>query len=363
MEIVTFGKNDPVPVEFARLPFEVYRDDPYWIPVSPEKALAPFTASSSFHGSGEYLGFLALDKGAPAGRLAAFVNRRLTQEGEPVGTIGLFEVVEDFDTSERLLAAAFEWLRTRGIRRVWGPMNFTIFHGYRFMTQGFERVPFYGEPYNRPTYPEHFRRAGFRSMARWYSWDLTQEQVRRLCDYLHRRVSADELARPEVEILAFDPASFDNEFAQLHRIMTRTFWEHLGYTDISVEEFREVYSELGSILRRDHLVFARTGRGEIIGFCLAYPDVSQHVRKMRDRGERNAGPRPAIGCSRVCLHSFGIVKQERGTGVVHHLLGVVLRKCLEYKGTIAALVRERQRNVFERISPPTREYSLYERIL
>jgi GNAT superfamily N-acetyltransferase len=363
MEIVTFGKNDPVPVEFTSLPLQVYRDDPYWIPASPEKTLAPFTASSAFHGSGEHQGFLALHRGAPVGRLAAFVNPRLTQDGETVGTVGLFEVVEDPDTSERLLAAAFDWLRARGIRRVWGPMNFTIFHGYRFMTRGFERVPFYGEPYNRPSYPGHFQRAGFRPMAKWYSWDLTHDEVRRLCDYLHRRVSTDRPARREVKVRPFDPASFDDEFARLHRIVTRTFREHLGYTQISLEEFREVYRELGSILRRDHLVFARTRGGETIGFCLAYPDVSEHVRRMRDRVERNTGPQPAIGCARVCLHSFGIVKQERGTGVAHRLLGTVLGKCLEYQGTIAALVRERQRNVFERISPPTREYALYERIL
>jgi GNAT superfamily N-acetyltransferase len=363
MEIVTFGNNNPVPVEFARLPLEVYRNDPYWIPVSPEKTLAPFIASSAFHGFGDSRGFLALDQGGPTGRLAAFVNPRLTHDGEPVGTVGLFEVLEDPDTSERLLAAAFDWLRARGIRRVWGPMNFTIFHGYRFMTRGFERVPFYGEPYNRPSYPGHFERAGFRPMATWYSWDLTREQVRRLYDYLHRSVSAHEPARPEVEILPFDPAAFDHEFARLHRIVTRTFWEHLGYTDVSLEEFREVYRELSAILRRDHLVFARAGRGETIGFCLAYPDVSEHVRRMRDRVERSAGPQPAIGCTRVCLHSFGIVKEERGAGIAHHLLGTMVGKCLEYKGTIAALVREHQRNVFERISPPTREYSLYERIL
>ena len=54
MEIVTFGNNDPVPVEFTGLPLQVYRDDPYWIPLSPEKTLAPFTTSSACPRSGNF---------------------------------------------------------------------------------------------------------------------------------------------------------------------------------------------------------------------------------------------------------------------------------------------------------------------
>jgi hypothetical protein len=39
------------------------------------------------------------------------------------------------------LDAARDWLRDQhGLRRIWGPMNFDIWHSYRFMTRGFDQA-------------------------------------------------------------------------------------------------------------------------------------------------------------------------------------------------------------------------------
>jgi hypothetical protein len=363
MEIVSFGINDPVPAEFVALPMLVHGDDPNWIPAPQEKVLAPFAASSAFHAAGEAQGFLALRKGMPAGRVAAFINGRLTVGGEGVGTLGSYEVCEDLEAPENLLGAALEWLRKKGIRRVWGPMNFTIFHGYRFMTRGFEQTPFFGEPYNHPSYPGHFERAEFKPMAKWHSWDFTQEQVQLLRTSLTSDVGPyDAPVHPAVQIVGSDPASFNRAMTGLHRLVTLTFREHLGYTAISLEEFQEVYGELGSILGRNQLVFAKIERVENVGFCLIYPDLAQILQAKQCR-PRNKTQRPSTVINRVCLHSFGVVEEFRRMGILRCLLRMSLGNCLEYAHTIATMVREHQRNVFEKISPPTREYTLYERIL
>jgi hypothetical protein len=53
-----------------------------------------------------------------------------------------------------LLEHAIEWLREKhDLQRIWAPVNFDIWHGYRLMTRGFEEKTFYGEPYNKIYYP------------------------------------------------------------------------------------------------------------------------------------------------------------------------------------------------------------------
>jgi hypothetical protein len=76
------------------------------------------------------------------------------EDGTAVGLIGFFECVEDPVVATVLLDAARDWLREEhGLQRIWGPMNFDIWHSYRFMTRGFDQVPFYGEPDNKACYP------------------------------------------------------------------------------------------------------------------------------------------------------------------------------------------------------------------
>ena len=71
-----------------------------------------------------------------------------------------------------MIGAATRWLRDRhAVRRILGPINFDVWHGYRFMTRGFAEQRFLGEPYNPPYYPELFERCGFVPRQRWNSYE------------------------------------------------------------------------------------------------------------------------------------------------------------------------------------------------
>ncbi len=97
------------------------------------------------------------------------------EDGTAVGLIGFFECIEDPIVATVLLDAARDWLRDQhGLRRLWGPMNFDIWHSYRFMTQGFDQAPFYGEPDNKAYYPAYFEHYGFARRRTWHSFEVSR---------------------------------------------------------------------------------------------------------------------------------------------------------------------------------------------
>jgi hypothetical protein len=366
MDIMDIEQSESALRKFVEVPFKVYEHDTQWIPLIRDQEMAFFGDSRSFPAFCQFKGFVAVKNALPVGRVGCFINEKLTSGGKVLGTVGYYEVCEDISVSNSLLSAAYQWLYSKGIRRVWGPMNSDIFHGYRFMVKGFNQKHFCGEPFNHPYYPQYFEQAGFRPMCRWHSWDFSREQMQALVTYITEKILREEDDSAEHEIVFFDPLNVDQEIERLYRIMTKTFEESIGYTAITLEEFRRVYGILPLLLKKDHLVFMNDGRGETVGFLLAFPDISDDLRKTKgglapwaaSRGEGSEKKYKTI-----CLHSAGILKGQRSKGLFPRAFIRLLSGCLEYEKGIAALIRDNIPTVFESISGPSREYCLYEKMM
>ena len=144
MFITRFKHDQALSREFVDLEYRLYRNDPHWVPPLRRGRLREVGADNPlFQRPGhDRIHFLVHDGHHAVGRLVAAVSPDLRDEdGTPVGTVGMFECDESPAAASALLGAGVEWLREKhGIRRVWGPMNYDIWHGYRLMVRGFERA-------------------------------------------------------------------------------------------------------------------------------------------------------------------------------------------------------------------------------
>jgi hypothetical protein len=177
MAIKSFTFDPELTHAFARFGYELYRDDPDWIPLQRDELHSQLAPEFPFYrkAGNSHRHFLATVGRRIVGRISAFVNSDLRdRDGTPAAAIGFFESVEDNAIARGLFDSAAGWLRAEhGIRRIWGPMNFDIWHGYRLMTRGFGQKSFYGEPYNKVYYPALFERYGFARRQYWHSVELT----------------------------------------------------------------------------------------------------------------------------------------------------------------------------------------------
>lgn len=237
-------------VDFA---YELYRGDPVWVPPLRGETLSQLSPRFAFYArpGNDHRRFLALAGGRVVARVAATVNGALKDsDGGPVGAVGFFEAADDYAATEEVLGAAVQWLRTaHGIRRIQGPLNFDIWHGYRFMTRGFERERFYGEPYNRPYYPEFFQRFGFSVYRRWNSFELPGSLPATALSSTGGLSCRDFEARG----YRFEPFArrpFDECLSLLHGVLTQSFASFPGYTPIAPAEFHELMSLARHVLHR-----------------------------------------------------------------------------------------------------------------
>ncbi len=282
------------------------------------------------------------------GRLVAAVSPGLRDEdGAPVGTVGMFECIECPAAASALLGAGVEWLEEKhGIRRVWGPMNYDIWHGYRLMIRGFDEQRFHGEPYNKPYYDGFFRSAGFEVAKSWKSVEVTGSD--RLA-VLHDR-GKDRLTRTKAQgyrFRTFDTGRFRENLRELHGLVTRAFHGFLGYTDITYDAFERLFAPDRRALDPRLITFVHDPAGRLVAFMGSFPDLAEAVASMGGRSGPPARLRFALRrrkVARVLVYLVGSNAEERrkrsglGRALCAHL--VEQMRDAGYSSFIAALMAD-----------------------
>ena len=236
MNIVSFAFDSDLTHSFLEFGYELYRHDPRWIPPQRKILRAQFSPDFPFYRKpgNDHRHFLAMSSGRVVGRVSAMINGDLKdRDGTPVGCLGFFECVPDYRVARGLLDAACTWLwDRRHLSRIWAPVQFDIWHGYRFMTRGFNEKPFYGEPYNKPYYPGFLERYRFTPRQHWHSLEVrdpsTLEQMAARGASRYR-----QLLRKGYRFEPFDMDRFQDELGKLHGILSESFRRFLGITPIS----------------------------------------------------------------------------------------------------------------------------------
>lgn len=313
MGIENFTFDPELTDSFVRFGSDLYRADPHYVPPVSEELSGQLSPQFLFYRKAGHCHrhFLAGTKRQTVGRVSAFVNPEVRDgDGTPVGTIGFFESVEDPAIARELFDSAIGWLRDgHGIKRVWGPMNFDIWHGYRLMTRGFGEKSFYGEPYNKAYYPAFFESYGFSPRQHWYSAELTGH------DLLEKLTAAGaaryhKLIEKGYRIEPFDCSRFSEELRKLHPILMRSFKGFLGFTAIPLAEFEELFTSMRPAFHPDLFFFVYDQSDRLAGFAGAFLDLAEMIRSGPEHGLL-ACPRPP---NRILFYLCGMSPEEAVKG-------------------------------------------------
>lgn len=370
MGLTQFTFDQGLTERFLDLGYDLYRGDPRFIPPSRKGLMAQLSPNFPFYGrSGhEHQRFLATVGGRPVARALASIHPGLRDaDGTPLGAVGFFEAIDDPVVGHEVLGAAVDWLRARGLRRIWGPLNFDIWHGYRLMTRGFETRAFFGEPYNKPYYPEIFERAGFVVRQRWNSLEIEgPEPLERLLAPGEERGTVPAGYRIE----AFGARSFPDSVERLHSILTASFSSFLGFTSIPLGEFRELMAPARHAVDQECSLFFYDEQGELAAFAGVFREVSEAVRAMGGGDSWPARLRflwHRRRARRAMMHLGGITPREaaKRNGIARVLFPVVLRrlKARGYESVLVTLIAAGnpvRRLYRELAADPRRAYALYE---
>jgi hypothetical protein len=372
MAIQSFEFDAGLSAAFAAFREDLYRNDFNWIPPLRPAFLEQFAPAFPFfqNSANRHLHFIATANGKVVGHVSAFVNNDLQdRDGTPVGTLGFFECINDYGTAADLLEHAIEWLREKNdLHRIWAPVNFDIWHGYRFMTRGFEENTFYGEPYNKTYYPGFFSRFGFSvkktwdSLERWSRSTLEtmiarfEPRYRRLLDegYQFKSINVNEAS----------------DLRQLYTALIRSYHGLLGITPFEFDDFEKI---LGQYLRAFEARFTNLiydPHGNVSAFSVAYPDYSGAIRAMRGKDDLWAKLRFRVRrgkADRVVFYMIGATPEEverrhgLGSATYYHTMRQILGA--GFQAVLFAIIADDsggRSHLGEEMRFAQRTYSLYE---
>ena len=258
--------------EFIGLPYNLYRDNPYWVPplrIAVKELLDRH--KHPFYANAEAEFFLARRNGNVLGRIGAIVDRAHYRfHEESAGFFGFFECVNDPSVAEALLSRARQWVSDRGAQFLRGPVNPSTNYECGMLIDGFDRSPMVMMPYNLPYYPELMDRVGLHKAKDLLGYlsnanTIDMKKIGRVADRV--------LATNGVTVRPINMKDFEAEVGRVWEVYSRAWSRNWGFVPMSREEFRAMGKEMKQVLKPE-LVLLGEVKGQLVGFALALPDVN-----------------------------------------------------------------------------------------
>ena len=267
--------------DFHHLPFKIYRDDPQWV--------APLLLERQFHFQPKHnpyfqharaAFFLAYRGAEPVGRITAQIDQlHLDRYQDATGHFGFIEAVDDPQVFAALLQAAEGWLREQGMKRVLGPVSFSLWDQPGLLVDGFDTPPYVMMNHHRPYYQGHIAAAGYHKAedliayrygpdASLNKWDKLMARALRGGDVTLRNIHMD--------------GRFKDEVAMLLDIINDAWSDNWGYVPMTKAEIDELAGVLKLLLRPGDVAIAEY-QGKPAAFTAIFPNLNEAIADMNGR--------------------------------------------------------------------------------
>ncbi len=302
--------------QFIKFPWRVYRHDPLWVPqlIGDEmKIIDP--AKGTFYTFGEVALFMAWRGGEPVGRISAQVNHQYEKYHDTyTGFFGFFESIEDQQVTDALIYTAADWLRSKGKKRMMGPMSLSMYDISGTLIDGNDTMPRILTAYNPAHYQLLLESSGMKKAMDWYAFLVSRDsQFRPGLQRIAERVMNQE----KLEIVPLDMKIFDQRVREVARIFSEAWMENWGHVPLTDGQVDDMVKELKMVIVPEVTLFALY-HGECIGFSLSVRDVNPALQKANGRLFPLGLPKllwHIRKTTRLRTMAMGVLKEHRHRGI------------------------------------------------
>ncbi len=268
------------------------------------------------HSDGNF--WVARQDGKIIGRLGAFVNNPFNEYHQvKKAQFYLFDCVDDQGVANKLFEQAFDWCKERNLVDIVGPKGLSAFDGYGILYEGQEhRQMMTMMNYNFAYYSKLLETLGFEKEVDFVS-----------CYLHHDHFTVPERVK-EVARRVKDRGTFVVHSFKSKRIMIRDWADKIGiaynktfvnnweYYPLSQNEIDLLVKNLMQVI--DHrLIKIITHNDEIVGFLLAFPDITSALQRHHGRITPTAIIDIMLEMKRtkwVSLNGAGVLPEYHGRG-------------------------------------------------
>ena len=263
---------------FVDLPYDAYRGMENWrAPLRFERKAQLDPKSNPGLDLLDHQLFVAWRGETPVGRIAALVNRAHLERHDPeCGHFGFLDTLEpDTDLVKALIETAADWLRTRGMKDMAGPFNFSVNEECGLLVEGFDTPPMIMMGHGRPDYADALETLGFQKAMDMHAYICRLGEVYDRYPLTERMVRFAE--RDEgISIRPISHSRFKEEVALVLEIFNDAWSDNWGFIPFGDDQIRHMAGELRPLLREDSVWIASVDNTPM-AFTLIVPNINEVV--------------------------------------------------------------------------------------
>jgi len=259
---------------FIDFPHDLYQSDKNYVP---ELFIAQRDMlTKGKHPSHEHIDFelyLAYQEDKVVGRIAGIYNQNhndYVQQQE--GFLGFFDAIDHYQVAKKLFDRAINFLKSRKVNRVIGPVNFSTNDPAGLLIDGYQHPPKIMMTFNKSYYPAFFAKYGFNKkmdlFAYWFDVDTIPKRIATLAKKVEER-----LQRKGITVRKINLKDFKNEVTKIRTVYNQAWDKNWGFVPMTEKEFDYVAKDM-KLLIDDDFVLVAEKEGKAIGFALALPNIN-----------------------------------------------------------------------------------------
>lgn len=269
--------------QFIQYPFELYKNDSYWVPplwIDEYDIFSPAQNPVLKHCDLKLL--LAMEDGRTIGRIAGIINHRENKlYDKSKARFGWFDIDNSHEASAALVHAIESWAITKQMKEIEGPMSFTNLDKAGLLIEGFDQLPTMATLYNYPYYAEHLERLGYIKAVDWIEHELNspdhiEERFIKFRDILQEKYKLHTVrinTKADIKKYAY----------KVFELVNASYKDIHGFVAFEPEQVNLYVRKYSKILKPEFLSLVADASDHLIAFGIAIPSISKALQKSKGR--------------------------------------------------------------------------------
>ncbi len=266
---------------FLTVPFSIYANDKNWIaPLYFERFEHLSEKKNPFFQHAKAQLFIAEKNGKPVGRISAQIDQlHLDRYDDACGQFGFLEAEDDPEIFAALFAAAENWLRGHGMKKVQGPFSFSINDESGLLVDGFNTAPNMMMGHALPYYGKHVEANGFKKAKDLHAYIRNFDDP--LPTDLERRYKWTAKSN-DIEFRPLNKSQIKTEIQTIMSIFNDAWSNNWNYVPFTEAELQMLATNLKLLVDRNAVQVAYY-KGQSAAFIVSMPNLNEWFAGLNGR--------------------------------------------------------------------------------
>ena len=264
--------------KFIQLAWDIYQDDPAWIPPLLKERLDHLSPTHPYFEHAEVKFWIAYKNGQAVGRISAQVDQlKSVSDTQSLGYFGMFECIDDAVLAGELLQKAEQWLLSHNCEVIRGPYSLSINQESGLLIDGFSASPYIMMGHARPYYAALLSSNGYVKAKDLYAWFNQSEfsnppAMQRLIERYQNRITLRDV----------DKKHFNRDIRYMLDIFNNAWEKNWGFIPFTENEFTHLGKEMLQLIDADHFIIAEVD-GEPVGMVAGLPNFNEIIKDLNGK--------------------------------------------------------------------------------